>query len=136
MLPEPVLVDVDAVTLTVPTLDEGLRVYRDALGHELLWRNDATGQAGLKTANGTAEIVLVTRQSPAPNWLVRSADRAAAAFVTAGGRILAGPSDIPVGRLAVVADPFGNTLVLVDLTKGTYTVDSAGRVTGVTGKQS
>jgi predicted enzyme related to lactoylglutathione lyase len=129
--PEPVLVDVDAVTLTVPTLDEGLRVYRDTLGHQLLWRNDVTGQAGLRTANGTAEIVLSTRQSSAPNWLVRSADRAAAAFAAAGGQVLAEPTDIPVGRVAVVADPFGNTLVLVDLTKGTYTVDGAGRVTGV-----
>ena len=131
MPPEAVLVDVDAVTLTVPDLDEGLRVYRDALGHELLWRNDSTGQAGLRTANGTAEIVLATREPSAPNWLVRSADEAAAAFVEAGGRILAGPSDIPVGRLAVVADPFGNVLVLVDLTKGTYTVDREGHVTGV-----
>ena len=131
MLPEPVLLDVDAVTLTVPTLDEGLRVYREALGHRLLWRNDVTGQAGLATADGRAEIVLSTRESPAPNWLVRSADRAAAAFVAAGGQVVAEPTDIPVGRVAVVADPFGNTLVLVDLTKGTYTVDADGRVTGV-----
>jgi hypothetical protein len=28
------------------------------------------------------------------------------------------PFSIPVGRAAVVADPFGNTLVLLDLTKG------------------
>ncbi|MBX9244408.1 VOC family protein [Actinotalea ferrariae] len=128
---EPVLVDVDAVTLAVPDLDAGLRVYRDALGHRLLWRNDATGQAALGTARGTAEIVLTTRQSSAPNWLVRSADAAAEAFVGAGGRVLVGPTDIPVGRLAVVADPFDNVLVLVDLTKGTYTVDAAGDVTGV-----
>ena len=128
---EAVLVDIDAVTLAVPDLDEGLRVYRDALGHRLLWRNDAAGQAGLKLADGTAEIVLTTRQPSAPNWLVRSADQAAAAFVGVGGRIIAEPIDIPVGRVAVVADPFGNILVLVDVTKGTYTVDEAGRVTGL-----
>jgi predicted enzyme related to lactoylglutathione lyase len=130
-LPDAVLLDVDAVTLAVPDLDEGLRVYRDALGHHLLWRNDATGQAGLATANGGAEIVLTTRESSAPNWLVRSADQAAAAFVRAGGRIVAEPTEIPVGRVAVVADPFGNVLVLVDLTKGTYVVDESGHVTGV-----
>jgi hypothetical protein len=38
---------------------------------------------------------------------------------------------IPVGRAAVVADTFGNPLVLVDLTKGLYVTDDAGRVTGV-----
>ena len=30
------------------------------------------------------------------------------------------PVEIPVGRVAVVADPFGNALVLVDLSKGRY----------------
>jgi hypothetical protein len=39
--------------------------------------------------------------------------------------------DIPVGRLAVVQDPFGNVLVLIDLSKGTYTTDEDGSVTGV-----
>jgi hypothetical protein len=43
-----------------------------------------------------------------------------------------GPFDIPVGRVAVVADPFGNTLVLLDLSKGRYVTDGAGEVTGVT----
>ena len=41
------------------------------------------------------------------------------------------PFDIPVGRVAVVADPFGNTLVLLDLSRGRYVTDDAGTVTGV-----
>ena len=43
------------------------------------------------------------------------------------------PGDIPVGRLAVVADPFGNTLVLLDLSRGRYAVDEDRNVTGLTG---
>lgn len=35
---------VDAVTIRVPDLDAGLAFYRDRLGHELIWRNDATGR--------------------------------------------------------------------------------------------
>jgi hypothetical protein len=31
-----------------------------------------------------------------------------------------------------VADPFGNVLVLLDLSKGRYITDADGRVTGVT----
>ena len=42
------------------------------------------------------------------------------------------PFDIPVGRLAVVADPFGNILVLLDLSKGRYVTDTTGNVTAVT----
>ncbi|MGP3962494.1 VOC family protein [Nonomuraea sp. 3N208] len=51
--------------------------------------------------------------------------------MAAGGRMLAEPADIPVGRVAVVADPFGNPLVLVDLSKGRYVTDESGTVTGV-----
>jgi hypothetical protein len=45
--------------------------------------------------------------------------------------VVAAPVDIPVGRAAVVADPFGNELVLLDLSKGRYVTDDAGNVTGV-----
>jgi hypothetical protein len=36
-----------------------------------------------------------------------------------------------VGRVAVVADPFGNRLTLLDLSKGRYLTDADGIVTGV-----
>ncbi len=75
--------------------------------------------------------MLTTRHPYAPTWLVSSADDAAAAMVAAGGRTVAEPSDIPVGRLAVVADAFGNELVLVDLSRGRYETDQEGNVTGV-----
>jgi catechol 2,3-dioxygenase-like lactoylglutathione lyase family enzyme len=92
---KPVLQYVDAVTIPVPDLDRGLAFYRDVLGHQLIWRNEATGQAGLRTP------------------------------------VLMEPIDIPIGRLTVVADPFGNRLVLLDSTKGTYDTDESGAVTGV-----
>ena len=127
----PVLRMVDAVTVPVPDLDSGLAFYRDQLGHRLLWRDDTIGQAGLGLPNSATEVVLSTRQEYAPNWLVTSADEAVAAIRAAGGTVLTEPFDIPVGRLAVVQDPFGNRLVLLDLTKGYYTTDESGTVTGV-----
>ena len=131
MQPAPLFQKVDAVTVPVPDLDSGLRFYRDHLGHALLWRNDAVGQAGLELPDTDTELVLTTQLDYAPNWLVTSADDASAAVCTAGGRLLTAPFDIPVGRVAVVADPFGNTLVLIDLSKGRYTTDDTGSVTGV-----
>lgn len=119
-MPEPLLRKVDAVSVPVPDLDTGLAFYRDRLGHPLLWRNDALGQAGLGLPDSDSELVLATRQAYEPNWLVSSADDAAAEIRAAGGRIVTEPFDIPVGRVAIVADPFDNLLVLVDLSKGTY----------------
>lgn len=127
----PLLRLVDAVTVPVPDLDAGLACYADQLGHELLWRNDELGQAGLRCPDTETELVLTTGLPYAPNWLVDSADAAAAKIIEAGGRMISEPADIPVGRVAVVADPFGNELILVDLSKGRYRTDAAGQVTGV-----
>lgn len=127
----PAIRKVDAVMVPVPDLDSGLRFYRDRLGHQLLWRDDELGQAGLGLPDTDTEMVLTTRPGLVPAWLVDSADDATAQVMRAGGRVVAEPVDVPVGRLAVVADPFGNELVLIDLSKGTYVTDASGAVTGV-----
>ena len=101
------------------------------LGHDLLWRNDDIGQAGLRCPDSDTEIVLSTDLGSEPNWLVDSVDSAVAAIAGSGGRMLSAPRDIPVGRVAVVEDPFGNRLVLVDLDAGRYLTDESGSVTGV-----
>lgn len=128
----PVLRAVDCITVPVPDLDTGLAFYRDTLGHQLRWRNDERGQAALALPEATAELVLTTREPYAPAWLVASADEAAATIQTAGGRIITEPFDIPVGRVALAADPFGNVLVLIDLSKGQYLTNATGTVTGTT----
>ena len=131
----PLLRKVDAVTIPVPDLDSGLRFYRDGLGHELRWRNDELGQAGLALPDSDTEIVLSTRLGYEPDWLVSSVDDAAEAVRAAGGRVITEPFDIPVGRVVVVADSFDNALVLLDLSKGRYATDETGSVTGIVGGQ-
>ncbi len=74
---EPLLQYVDAVTVPVPDLDAGMAFYCRVLGHELLWRNDDVGQAGLGTPASNTEVVLTTRQGYEPDWKVNSADAAA-----------------------------------------------------------
>lgn len=98
----PLLQKVDAVTVRVPDLDSGLRFYCDAMGHELRWRHDEIGQAGLGMPGSDTEIVLATQPEYAPNWLVTSADEAARDIGAAGGRRIAGPFEIPVGRVTGV----------------------------------
>ncbi len=127
----PLLRLVDAVTIPVPDLEEGLRFYRDQLGHQLLWRNDSIGQAGLLLPDSTTEIVLSTEVGYAPTWLVPSLAEALDRITAAGGRVVDQPRTIPVGRLAVVADPFGNRLVLIDLSEGRYVTNAAQEVIGV-----
>lgn len=120
---------VDCVLVRVPSLDEGLSFYRDALGHELLWRGEDAAAAALPGSD--SELVLSTTLDPQTDLLVASVDEAVDVMQRAGGRVEAGPSDTPVGRVAVALDPFGNRLTLVDLTRGRYVTDASGRVTGV-----
>ena len=134
MADAPLLTKLDAVTIRVPDLDQGLRFYRDALGHQLRWRHDEIGQAALAMPGSDTEIVLSTELDYAPNWLVDSARAAAQVIEAAGGRTVAGPVAIPVGEVMVTADPFGNELILVDLSKGRYTTGPDGQVTGVVGE--
>ncbi|WP_187365931.1 VOC family protein [Trebonia kvetii] len=75
--------------------------------------------------------MLTTRQAYEPDWKLASADAAAAVFAANGGRVLAGPMDISIGRPAIEKDPFGNRLVLLDSTKSTYDTDESSAVTGV-----
>jgi lactoylglutathione lyase len=55
-------------------------------------------------------------------------------LVDAGGTLVAGPFDIQIGRCAVVLDPFGNALVLLDTSKGRLVTEPAGKVIGVDGR--
>jgi catechol 2,3-dioxygenase-like lactoylglutathione lyase family enzyme len=129
--PSGILRLVDAVTVRVPDLDQGLAFYCEVLGHHLKWRDDGIGAAGLKLPDGASELVLTTEHQYEPNWLVESVEHAVEVFRAEQCDVIVEPHDIPVGRLAVVVDPFGNTLVLLDLSKGTYDTDIDGNVTGV-----
>jgi hypothetical protein len=52
------------------------------------------------------------------NYRVEDVAAALLALVDAGCRVVAGPFPIAIGKCAVITDPFGNSLTLVDMTKG------------------
>ena len=118
---------IDCLQIPVPDLDAGLAFYRDRLGHELLWRT-ATA-ASLRLPESDAEIVVQTeRPDLEANLTVASTDDAVGRISQAGGRVVVPPFDIPIGRCAVVEDPRGNRLVLLDLSNGMLVTDANGRV--------
>ncbi len=127
----PILRKVDCVQLNVPDLDAALRFYRDQLGHKLAWRTD--GAVGLRLPDADTELVLYTgHREPEVDWLVDSADAAAGRIAAAGGSVEVPPFDIRIGRCAVVRDPWGNRLVLLDMSRGPLVTDAQGNVIGPT----
>ena len=126
---KPLFRKVDCLRLYVPDLETGLAFYRDRLGHELIWCS-ATA-AGLRMPDTDAELVIQTEeQRQEIDLLVDSADKATAFFEQAGGKVIVSPFDIQIGRCAVVEDPWGNPLVLLDISKGLLATDSEGNIIG------
>ena len=124
------LAAVDSVQLPVPDLDSALAFYRDRLGHSLVWRTGTA--AAVRLPGDRAELVLqLERPELEVNFLVDSVHQAVGEVVAAGGTVVVPAFDIPVGRAARVADPFGNVLTLVDLSAGRYVTDDEGNVTGL-----
>ena len=115
--PEPLIRKVDSVQLRVPDLESGLAVYRDQLGHDLIWRTE--NAVGLRMPDGDTEIVLqAERDELEVNLLVKSAAEAAIRMVDAGGAVVVPPFDSQIGRCTVARDSWGNQPVLLDMTKG------------------
>jgi len=123
---DPLFTKVDCLMLKVDDLDAALRFYSEALGHPVLWRMPEA--AGLGMPGTDAELVLHTNLGPEVDLLVANVDKALKRFNEAGGETITGPFDIPIGRCAVVRDPFGNAIVMLDQTKGHFVTNAAGEV--------
>ena len=125
----PLIQKVDSVQLFVTDLDGALRFYRDELGQELVWRTETA--IGFRMPDTDAEIVVQSeRRSPEIDLKVASVDSATTRITAAGGQVLHAAFDIQIGRGVVVADPWGNTLVLVDSSKGLVRINEERFVIG------
>lgn len=126
---KPLISKVDFIRLYVADLETGLAFYRDRLGLDLIWRTEES--VGLRLPADETEMVLHTKpQKPEIDLMVADADKAAADFAEIGGQVLVQAFDIQIGRCAVVQDPWGNELVLLDSSKGPLLTDKDGKVIG------
>jgi lactoylglutathione lyase len=119
---------VDCVLLRVPDLEAALSFYRDGLGLEPAWRR-GHDSAGLRMDSSDTELVLAQESgAPETDLLVDSVDSACRVFQQAGGKVVKPPFDITIGKCAVLRDPWGNPLVILDMTKGPLRTDQEGTV--------
>jgi lactoylglutathione lyase len=127
---EPLFKNIDCISVKVDDLERAITFYSEKLGHALLWKTQTS--AGLGFPDGKSELVLHTEQRPpGTDLLVESVPDAIKQFIEAGGKLVFGPIDIPVGLFAIVSDPWGNQLTMLDLSKGVYQVDKDKNVIGV-----
>jgi lactoylglutathione lyase len=112
----PLIRKLDCLQLPVSDLEAGVALY-ERLGHEVIWRR--ANQVGLRLPDTDAELVLQTERPDARvDLLVEDVRAAIERFVVAGGRVVVHPFPIEIGLCAVVADPYGNELELLVMSKG------------------
>ena len=129
LMNQPLLKMVDCIRIYAPDLDAALDFYRDRLGLSLVWRSE--GALGLRLLQTDTELVVQKeRGSIEVDFLVESADQAASEIEKAGGKVIQAPFNIQVGRCARVQDPWGNELVVLDMSKGRLRTDEAGNILG------
>src|SRR4051794_23170702 len=110
---------IDCVMVRVPDLPSAAEFYTRAFGLRPLWRDETS--IGMGMAETDAEIVLHTMDLPGDrsvHYLVDDVSDAVAAAERAGCTVREAPFDIAIGRCAVLVDPFGNTVCLLDMSKG------------------
>jgi lactoylglutathione lyase len=120
---------VDCIELYVSDLKEGVEYY-SKLGLKVLWKNNTT--VGMGMEEDFTEIILQNeRKKMNVDLKVESVVHAVEEIKTAGGEVLHGPFDIPIGKCAVVRDKWANEYVILDMTKGRYVTDEDGNILDV-----
>ena len=109
---------IDAVLHRVGDIDEAIRFYVDVLGLRLGWRDES--MAGLLFPGNDSELVLHIDDSlPNPNisFQVEDVDDFVEEYREKGYNVLVEPFNIRCGMCAVLSDPYGNCIEVMDLTK-------------------
>ncbi len=110
---------IDCVMVRVPDLTSAVEFYTRVLGLRPLWRDDAS--AGMGMPETDAEIVLHTMDLPGDRsvyYLVDDVRDAVATAARAGCLVQEEPFEVAIGLCAVLEDPFGNALCLLDMSNG------------------
>lgn len=127
---QPLFDKIDCIRIPVSNLEEGIDFYSKKLGHELIWKRETT--AGLKLKDDVSEIVLYTEPKGLEiDFKVEDTSEAVKQFIQAGGEIIVDIFDIPIGKCAVVKDPWNNEYVILDSSKGTFVTNENKEVIGL-----
>ena len=111
---------IDCVMIRVEDLGAARQFYERVLGLEPLWSHGHSVALGMPESD--AEIVIhddpdIPRECNV-HYLVDDVKAAVTMLSAQGCKIIVLPFEIRIGLCAVVSDPFGNVLNLLDMSKG------------------
>jgi lactoylglutathione lyase len=119
---------VDCVMIRVDRLEVAAAYYRDVFGLRPNWSDG--GSIGFKFPESETEIVLhndpIIPSSVEVYYLVRDVIDETKTYTEKGCELIVAPFDIRIGKCAVIKDPFGTRLCILDMTKGCRPSNLAG----------
>jgi len=119
-----VLRKIDCVMVKVDDLEAAARYYAAVFGLKRLWADGLS--IGMAMPETDAEIVLHADpnlpKEIGVHYRVDDVIAAVSDLQTKGCTIITPPFDIAIGKCAVIQDPFGVTLAILDMTKGPRTI--------------
>ena len=111
---------IDCVMIRVDDVKKAATYYGEVFGLRPNWSGDDA--IGLVFPETDAEIVLHNDpnmpSSVEVHYLVDDVVTVVAEYVTKGCQLLVEPFDITIGKCAVIKDPFGIRMCILDMTKG------------------
>ena len=116
MTPAVALRKIDCVMVRVDDLAAATAFYARACGLRPLWRDESSVGMGLPDTD--AEVVLHTMDLPGEWNVYYLVDDVLAAVAAWRGEVVREPFEIEIGWCAVLADPFGNAVGILDMSKG------------------
>jgi lactoylglutathione lyase len=122
---------IDCVMIRVDDVEAAATYYAKVFGLYPQWSGDDS--VGLAFPETDAELVLYNDphipSSVEVHYLVDDVEAAVAHFAAQGCLVLVAPFDITIGKCAVISDPFGTRLCILDLTKGLRPLNLVGSAT-------
>jgi lactoylglutathione lyase len=114
---------IDCVMVKVDDLEAAARFYVEVFGLKRLWADGFSVGMGMPETD--AEIVLHNDPNLSKDigvhYLVDDVVAAVDELSAKGCTVVTPPFDIVIGKCAVIQDPFGTTLCILDMTKGART---------------
>jgi predicted enzyme related to lactoylglutathione lyase len=110
---------IDCIMVPVPDLDAALDFYERVFGLTVNWRDEVS--VGMRLPESDAEVVLNTESISGVHYLVDDAPAAVEQLVANGCVVVLAPFEVVMGTCAVLTDPFGNRVYLLDMSRGRRT---------------
>jgi len=114
------LLKIDSIMFYVSDLEKAAKFYEDVLGLKRVWTDKEEGMIGLVFKESDSEIVIhndSTMTNPSFSFLVENVKEFCDEYEKKGHQLIQKPFDVRCGKFAVLADPDGNELPIIDLTK-------------------